>query len=107
MELAGQYGIKPGEFWSLSPREFAAWKRGQDKRGKIDMARAHYTAWVTANYSRTKRLPPLEKVLRKIVGAPRREQTPAESLRIAEQLNRMMGGKDLRHLRKVKGDKKG
>lgn len=107
MELAGQYGLTPAEFWSLTPREFAAYKRGKDQDTRNQLARAHYTAWHINNYRRTKRLPPLEKVLRKIVGAKRREQTPAESLRIAEAINRAMGGRDLRHLRKAKAQEKG
>lgn len=57
-------------------------------------------AWNTANYTRAKKLPDLKRVIRKIVGGRKRPQTPAEALRVAEALNALFGGKDLRKARK-------
>ncbi|CAN5480822.1 hypothetical protein BH10PSE7_BH10PSE7_15510 [soil metagenome] len=52
-------------------------------------------AWHAAAFTRGKRLPRLDGVMRRLgVRAP--EQTPEQALKLAERLNALWGGKDLR-----------
>lgn len=64
-----------------------------------DLAMAVTGGWYGAAFQRNKRLPDLNKVLRRIAGEPRKTQTPEEALRIAVILNAQMGGKDNRKVR--------
>ncbi len=70
--------------------------KGRDRADRRALAMATLTAWNVANWSKAKKLPDINQMLRKIVREKRRPQTPLEGLRIAEQLNARFGGKDLR-----------
>lgn len=54
-----------------------------------------WSAWHTVAFTRAKRLPSLSKMMRRM-GAPRVEQTAEQMLALAERLNALWGGKDLR-----------
>lgn len=57
-------------------------------------------AWHGAAFARSKKLPNLATLVRKITGEKRREQTPEEGIKVAEFLNKLFGGRDLRRKRK-------
>jgi hypothetical protein len=92
--------MKPAEFWRLTPREFRRYMAGRVKAERRALAMTITGAWHVAAWSpgRTKKhkLPDLGRITRRILGEKRRVQTPAESLKIAERLNMLFGGKDLR-----------
>jgi hypothetical protein len=100
MELAASHDMRPAEFWRTTPREFNRFLAGRLKAQRRELALAvtgaYYGAGWAPGRTRKEKLPDLARILRRIMKEPRREQTPDESLRIAEALNRMFGGKDLR-----------
>ncbi len=99
MEAAAREGMRPSEFWRTTPRELTRFLRGRNEADKRALAFATITAWKTANWSKAKKLPDLNKELRRIAGKRRTPQTPEQALRVAEALNRQFGGKDLRQKR--------
>ncbi len=72
--------------------------KGRREREKRAMAAELTNAYHAAMWSRAKKLPNLQDVIRKVVGGKKRTQSPAEGLRVAAALNALFGGKDLRHL---------
>lgn len=91
----------PSEFWRTTPRELTRFLRGRNEADKREMAFVTIQAWKTANWSKAKKLPDLNKELRRIAGRKRKPQTPEQALRVAEALNRQFGGKDLRKKRET------
>lgn len=83
-------------FWKLTPREFAAVLEGQHRRElrqfSADVAAAH----IAEQFARSKKLPDLDKVLRKINGQPAVtvEKTPDELLKIMRAWIKNTGGED-------------
>lgn len=53
---AYRYGLKPGEFWSLTPHETYIWIGAQVERDEDAYRLAAWTAWHVAAFSRYKRL---------------------------------------------------
>lgn len=70
--------------------------RGRAAAEKRGLATALNAAWHGAAFTRSKRLPNLSKLIRQIMGTPRREQSPEEGVKIAAFLNSLFGGKDRR-----------
>lgn len=101
MEAAAREGMLPSEFWRTTPRELTRFLRGRNEADKREMAFVTIQAWKTANWSKAKKLPDLNKELRRIAGKRRKPQTPEQALRVAEALNRQFGGKDLRQKRET------
>lgn len=83
-------------FWKLTPREFAAVLEGQHRRELRGFSLDVATAWHGAAFARAKKLPDLEKLLRRITGTQQapRQQTPEEMLAIIERWTAAFGGED-------------
>lgn len=96
MEAAARDGLSPEQFWRLTPREFGAFMRGRAAADRRDLAIQTNAAWHGAAFARSKRLPNLANLMRRITGEARREQTPEQGVKVAEFLNRLFGGKDKR-----------
>ena len=56
-------GLAPDLFWRVTPRVFTAVMFGRGQANKEAIARDAALAWQIENFARTKRLPPLAKVL--------------------------------------------
>lgn len=85
-------------FWRMTPREFSALMRGKMRASRNDLARIVSGAWHTAAFMfvRTpgkKQLPTLDRIIRAITGAKKREQTVEEQMKIVRGLNAKFGGK--------------
>lgn len=80
----------------MTPREFAAVLEGQRRRElrgfTVDVAGHYYGA----SFARSRKLPDLKRLLRRIVGdeAPVKQQTPEEMLAVIERWNKLLGGED-------------
>lgn len=80
----------------MTPREFAAVLEGQQRRElrrfTADVAAEYYGA----SFARSKKLPNLERLLRRISGKTvhAEQQTPEEMLAVIESWNRLLGGED-------------
>ena len=96
MEAAAREGLSPDQFWTMTPREFGAFMRGRAASDRRTLAILMNAAWHGVGFSRTKRLPNLANLMRRVLGEKRREQTPEQGVKVAEFLNRLFGGKDLR-----------
>ncbi len=90
MQEAVAIGVAPGEAWTATPRELAAIAQGYAKRQERAIQLAVMTAWHTEAFARTKRLPPLQRLLPS--HGPRRPQTSREQMMIAEQICKAFGG---------------
>ena len=53
-------------------------------------------AWHVAAFTRSKRIPDLDRILRRLGGTAQPEQTPEQALALVVALNEAFGGKDLR-----------
>ena len=89
-------GIAEHRFWGLTPYQtrLAVEQRGADARAQYRLAM--WTAWHAAAFERSKQLPKLEDILKRLDGAPAKRMTGEEMLRAVEALNTAAGGKDLR-----------
>ncbi len=64
---------------------------------KIDHQNLNIQAYLTANWTRAKRMPPYRKIMKNLgIDSVTKEQTQEEQLRIVEMLNAAYGGQDLR-----------
>jgi hypothetical protein len=63
---AAAIGISPAQFWRCTPRELFATFTGYGTRMIRERQRLLWAAWSTANFSRAKKLPALEPLLRKL-----------------------------------------
>ena len=60
---AMELGLKPDEFWNLTPGEFALYAAAQARRVQSDLRRTMALAWNIAALVRTANLPPLNQLL--------------------------------------------
>jgi hypothetical protein len=81
----------------LTWRELAAYARGVRQRQEQDGVLALWLAWHAAAFSRAKRIPAWERILKRITQhRPKRRKTPQQLLAMAEALNIALGGEDRR-----------
>ncbi|WP_395674700.1 hypothetical protein [Inquilinus sp.] len=86
----------------MTVREIDAFAAGVRRRDEMEWRRALFGAWHAAQFARAKKIPGLDKLMRrigKLKPAPRK--TPEQLLRIAEMLNAAFGGAD--HRKKTEG----
>lgn len=60
---AMELGLKPDEFWNLTPAEFALYAAAQARRVQSELRRTMALAWNIAALVRTANLPPLNQLL--------------------------------------------
>ncbi|HSH44001.1 MAG TPA: hypothetical protein VK973_17895 [Arenicellales bacterium] len=78
--------------WTV--RELTAYAAGQSRRHDSDMRLAMWAAWHAASFQRAKRIPPLERLMRKIGRRKPARKSPQQLLRVAEQITALFGGTD-------------
>lgn len=90
-------GLAPDAVMRLTVREMAAFAKGHKRRSDMDYRLALWSAWHGALFARSKKLPDLDKLLRKISGRSQRVTMSTEQmLAKVEQLTALFGGVDLR-----------
>jgi hypothetical protein len=93
---AAEAGLKPGEFWQLTPYETRIWIDGQSKAERRRYRLALWSAWHVEAFRRRRRLPRLALYLRRLDPQPIRPQSPEQVLKTLERLNARFGGRDIR-----------
>ena len=86
-EAAYRYGLKPHEFWALSPYDSYTFINARAKE-RNDFIISH--AWSVANFTKAKKLEKLSHYLGK--EKPKR-QTPNQMMKQAQANTIMLGGK--------------
>lgn len=76
------FGFSEAEFWTSTPRQVDRVFRACDRRLDRDHATRAWLAWHIAALTRAKRMPQLDKMLRKAAATPRRRQTWQEQMAI-------------------------
>jgi hypothetical protein len=91
MEHVAFIGIKPNEFYEMTPREIENYANGQIKRIEIEQDMLVTNAWLSAGLERQKRLPKLEELTKK---RPKKikPQTEEEMFQMVKILNAAFGG---------------
>lgn len=88
--------MKPAEFWSLTPYESAIWCRQATEREGTAYKIAVFGAWHSAVFARQKKVPNLEKIMRRFDRSePVKPQSAASLLAKVRALNAAFGGRDL------------
>lgn len=80
------------EFWSLTPYLLDLTLEAGAQNRVDEIVACAYTAWHTAAWSRTKKLPSFDRIRRKITGEQAPRQSPDEALEAAKQFVRRLGG---------------
>lgn len=83
-------------FWKLTPREFAAVLEGYHRREQRQFTADSAVAWYGEWFARHKKLPDLEKFLRRASGqtVTKAQQSLDEQLAIIKKWNKALGGED-------------
>lgn len=89
MEHVAMVGVKPIEFYEMTPREIENYVNGQLRRIELDHEMSVTNAWLSAGLERQKRLPKLEELLKK---KTKQSQTDRQMLAIVKALNSALGG---------------
>lgn len=88
-------GVKPAEFWRLTPRESYALFAGAEKTRVSARQLALWTAWHSAMFERSKKLPELKPLLEKL--NPPEPQTPSQLRATLLAIAKQMGAKVIQH----------
>lgn len=94
MSEAAAVGVKPSEFWKLTPREFAAVLEGQRRRDLQTFQNLVAAAWYGEAFHRHDKLPKLDKVMAGLGTKlkPPKPQSPEDMLAVIRKWNRELGG---------------
>lgn len=82
-------GLKPFEFWELTPVELENYVQGRIYYMEVENDRSITNAWLSAGLERQKRLPKLESLLTK---REKPKQTNEQMLAMVKMLNEAFGG---------------
>ena len=89
----GKLGLKPDEFWLLTPAEFFIMFDGWQENQKEKFSELISLAWYTAAFSRQEKLPPLKGLLQQLENTQQHQkQTDEEMLAMVKVLNAAFGG---------------
>jgi hypothetical protein len=91
MEHVALVGIKPMEFYEMTPREIENYVNGQIRRIEIDHEMSITNAWLSVVLERQKRLPKLEELIKK-KQRKIKVQTEEEMFEMVKILNAALGG---------------
>lgn len=89
MQTAFRWGLKPAEFWSLTPYECWTYCHARAKAETEAYRVQLFGAWHSAGFARQKRLPPLSKVLSFDAG---KQPTVKELRGKVKMMHRIFGG---------------
>lgn len=92
MTAAVRCGITPAAFWGMTPAELMICIDVQREQDEAENERLVLAAWLTASYTRAKRLPDIREILRK---QEHREMADDEMLEQAKMLNALFGGETI------------
>jgi len=91
MIIAAEIGLKPSEFWELTPAELFAFSTGFKERERENYRRTIYGAYLTARLGRVKDFPELSDLLAPIDGdhqqTPKCEQSAEEMFEIIKNFD--------------------
>ena len=87
---AMELGLKPDEFWNMTPKELALYAAAQARRVQNEIRRGLATAWNIAALVRAATLPPLSQILDQNEAAELSEEELAERRSEFEQLKAAM-----------------
>jgi hypothetical protein len=97
---ACEAGLKPGEFWTLTPYETRICMEGEAERRKAEYRLALFEAWHSAAFQRAKRMPKLQNVMKQVSkGNKKRDLTPDQIWAGFRMHNAAMRGRDNRKKR--------
>ena len=92
--------MSPGEFRRLTPYQTKIWLQAKVEGFSEDLKRDRmnqvWSAYHIANWTRAKKMPNWDTLMRKMNLAEKEPQKPADMIRIAEMLTIAHGGSDLR-----------
>lgn len=88
-------GVKPAEFWRLTPRESYALFSGAEKIRISARQLALWSAWHGALFERSKKLPELKPMLDKM--NPAEPMTPSQLRASLIAIAKQMGAKIVQH----------
>lgn len=73
-------GLKPAEFWQLTPREYERYVEGRERAEIAGWQRSAWEAWHAAMFARAKRLSPwvLRRLIRRLENKPVEPLTPEQ-----------------------------
>lgn len=97
LRLALEAGLTPGEFWTATPYETRLRNEAAVERQRADYRLALWGAWHTAGFSRVKRMPRLDHMLRRMSRRRTMPQSPDEVWAAFVRLNSALGGEDRRN----------
>lgn len=80
----------------MTARELAAYAKGVCDRAAEERMLALWTAWHVAAFTRAKKLPDPDKLMRKVARRRRTAMTTQQMVSQAERMLAMFGGVDLR-----------
>lgn len=89
-------GIKPIEFYEMTPREIENYVTGQMKRIEMEYEMSITNAWLGAGLERQKRMPALDQLLKK---KTKETQTDQQMLEMVKALNQALGGEVIADIR--------
>lgn len=91
MISAAEIGLKPSEFWDITPAELYAYSTGYSEHEKELYRRTIYGAYLTARLGRVKDFPELSDLLEPIdrnhLQEPKHEQSAEEMLEIIKSFD--------------------
>lgn len=92
MSEAARYGIKPSEFWQMTPAELILFIEANQSLELDQFKQAITCAWLCAAYQRSKRLPDLDEVMKKLEYKEPEPMTSDDIFNQIKALNGALGG---------------
>ena len=74
-------GFPIDQFWQQTPRSFSAWMKGAAERVTVERETAIFAAWFSANWSRSEKMPDLDKALEMVRPKPPKPPATPEQIR--------------------------
>lgn len=90
MKLATSMGISVTEFWEITPYELSIFAESYLERKEIESEERILQAYLTALWSRTKKMPNINKILKR--EKENKVMTDDEMLKQVMKLNALFGG---------------
>ena len=87
-------GLPPERFWDITPRLYITEMQGARKLLERQQSERIETAWITAALTRAKKMPPLDRMLRRKAKA--KPQSPEQQQVMCEVLAAAWGAKPAR-----------
>jgi chloramphenicol 3-O-phosphotransferase len=86
-------GLKPWEFWKMTPSEYIEYGKAYARRQKEHIDELLWVTWHTAALIRSKQMPDYKDWAK--VGEQKKHQTTDEMIAQARMLNALFGGEEI------------